>query len=84
MKSSHYIYILKCCDNSLYTGYTNNVEKRVETHRQGKGSKYVRSRLPVMIIYSEQFDNKIEAMKREAEIKKWDRETKIKNLSLNV
>jgi len=78
----HYIYILKCSDNSLYTGYTNDIDKRVKTHNLGKGSKYVRSRLPAILVYSEKFDNKIIAMKREYEIKTWSRGNKIKKLKL--
>lgn len=80
----HHIYILLCSDNSLYTGYTNNIEKRLETHKGGKGSKYVRSRLPFKHIYTESFDSKQEAMSREYEIKKWNRQKKIKQLGLTV
>jgi len=80
----HYIYILKCSDNTLYTGYTNNIENRVKKHNLGKGSKYVRSRLPAVLIYSEKFDNKVSAMQREYEIKSWSRGKKIKELGLSL
>ncbi|MDN5341971.1 MULTISPECIES: GIY-YIG nuclease family protein [Oceanotoga] len=72
-----YTYILKCSDNSLYTGWTNDLKKRLETHNSGKGSKYTRSRLPVEIVYFEEFKNKSDAMKREYEIKKLSRKNKL-------
>ena len=68
-----YVYILKCGDGSLYCGYTNDVEKRLEKHKSGKGAKYTRSRLPLEIVYIEEFDNKSDALKRECEIKKLSR-----------
>jgi len=73
-----YIYILKCSDNSLYTGYTDNLERRLKKHNQGKASKYTRSRLPVSIVYSEDHPDKSSAMKREIWIKSLSRENKIK------
>lgn len=80
----YYLYILLCNDNSLYTGITNDVENRLEMHRTGKGSKYVRSRLPFKHIHTENLKDKSEALKREIEIKKMSREEKIKRLSLKV
>ena len=65
----YYIYILKCCDNTLYTGYTNDLDKRLATHNAGKGAKYTARRLPVELVYSESFDNKNDAMSREWHIK---------------
>lgn len=79
-----FIYILSCSDGSLYTGYTNDIEKRIETHRKGLGSKYVRAHLPCSLIYSESFVTKSEAMKREKEIKSWEREKKIRTLGLTI
>lgn len=79
---NHYVYVLECSDNTYYVGYTNNLEKRFETHRSGKGSKYVRGRLPFKHIYTEIYKTKEEAMRREYEIKQWSREKKIKNLNL--
>ena len=74
----NFVYILLCADNTYYTGWTNDVEKRVQTHNQGKGAKYTKSRLPVKVVYIESFETKIEAMKREAEIKKLTRANKEK------
>jgi len=65
----NYTYILRCKDNSLYTGWTNNLEKRIEAHNAGKGAKYTKARLPVELVYYEQFETKEEAMKREFAIK---------------
>ena len=65
----YYIYILKCCDNTLYTGYTNDLDKRLVTHNAGKGAKYTARRLPVELVYSESFDNQNDAMSREWHIK---------------
>lgn len=72
-----YLYILKCGDDSFYTGITNDIEKRLTFHREGKGSKYVRSHLPVELIYQEKYETKEEACKREFEIKHWSREEKL-------
>ena len=66
---AYYIYILECADNTLYTGYTNNLENRLKAHNEGKGAKYTKSRLPVKLVYSESFDDKKEAMSREWFIK---------------
>jgi len=65
-------------DGSLYTGFTNDLEKRFAKHKEGKGSKYVRSHKPEKIVFSEKYDNKIEALKREREIKDWTHDEKIK------
>ncbi len=72
-----YVYILKCKDDSLYTGWTNDLEGRVAAHNAGTGAKYTRMRLPVALAYSETFDSKSEAMKREWEIKKLSRVKKM-------
>ena len=69
MKTNYYIYILECADNTLYTGYTNDLDNRLKAHNAGKGAKYTKSRLPVKLVYSETFDNKKEAMSREWFIK---------------
>jgi len=74
----YYVYMLKCRDNSLYTGYTNNIEKRLKKHNEGVASKYTRSRLPVEVVYHEEYENRGKAMSREANIKKMDRESKLK------
>jgi len=77
MKDKYYTYILKCSDNSLYCGYTTELDKRIDTHNNGKGAKYTKSRLPVSLVYSEEFATKSEALKRECEIKKMSRSEKI-------
>lgn len=73
----HYVYIAECGDGSYYTGYTTDLEKRALMHNRGKGAKYTRSRLPVQIVHFEAFSSKIDAMKREAAIKKLTRRAKI-------
>ncbi len=73
----YYTYILKCADGSLYTGWTDDMEKRIRTHNSGSGSKYTRSRLPVVLLYNETFDTKGQAMKRECAIKKLSRSAKL-------
>ncbi|MGL5150687.1 MAG: GIY-YIG nuclease family protein [Clostridium sp.] len=67
---NNYIYILRCGDNSLYTGWTNNLEKRFNDHKSGNGAKYTRGRGPLEIVYIEEFEDKSIAMKREYAIKK--------------
>lgn len=77
----HYIYIIECSDGSLYTGYTNDLEKRIKAHNDKKGAKYTRGRTPVVLKYFEEFDNKVDAMKREAQIKNMNKEKKLKLLN---
>ena len=77
-------YILKCSDNSLYTGWTNDIKHRLKMHNEGKGAKYTRARLPVELVYFEEFETKTEALHREIELKKLTRAKKIeliKNVS---
>lgn len=76
------VYILQCFDNTLYTGITNDLQKRLIIHNRGKASKYTRTRLPVKLIYSESVDSKSSALKREYFIKQLSRKDKIK-LMLN-
>lgn len=66
----NYTYMVRCADGSLYTGWTNDLERRVKCHNAGKGAKYTRPRLPVRLAYFEEFDTKEAAMRREAAIKK--------------
>lgn len=75
-----YVYILQCSDNTLYTGWTNNLNKRLEVHSKGKGAKYTRCRLPVKLVYFEEFSDKISAQKREYEIKQMSRKAKLQLL----
>lgn len=74
-------YILLCADNTLYTGWTNDLEKRLAAHNSGKGAKYTRSRLPVTPVYVEYLESKSAATKREAAIKKLSREKKLQLIS---
>lgn len=78
IKKINYTYILLCKDNTLYTGWTNNLRGRIEAHNKGLGAKYTRGRLPVSLVYWEAFYTKEEAMKREREIKKLKRDRKMK------
>jgi putative endonuclease len=73
-----YVYILQCADGSLYTGYTNNLEKRVNEHNSGKGAKSIRGKRPVKLVYCEEFENGTDARKREYTIKQWKKEHKMK------
>ena len=73
-----YLYILRCKDDSLYTGITTDVEKRVEAHRSGRGAKYTRGRGPLELVYREECGDHSAALKRELEIKKLPREDKKK------
>ena len=66
----NYVYILQCADGTLYTGWTNDLQKRLKAHNEGKGSKYTRARLPVNLVYFEELSTPNEAMSREWHIKK--------------
>ena len=66
---THYAYIVECADGTYYCGYTNDLEKRIETHNRGKGAKYTKPRLPVVLVYYEEFETKEEAMSREWHLK---------------
>lgn len=72
----YFTYIVKCADNTFYTGWTTDLLKRIATHNQGKGAKYTKSRLPVALVYYEEFHSKQEAMKREYQIKHYSRKLK--------
>lgn len=78
----YYVYILNCKDDTLYCGYTDDINKRLEVHNSGKGAKYTKSRLPVKLVYKEEFDTKVEAMKREYAIKQLTRKEKL--LLINI
>ena len=73
----NYTYILKCRDGSLYTGWTNHLEERIQAHNEGRGAKYTRSRRPVELIYYESMETKEEAMRREYAIKHMKRKEKL-------
>lgn len=74
----NYTYILKCADDTLYCGWTNELDKRLKAHNEGRGAKYTRGRRPLLLAYYEAFETKEEAMKREAAIKRLSREKKLK------
>lgn len=72
-----FVYILKCSDSTLYTGFAKNLENRVKEHNEGKrGAKYTRGRRPVELVYSENYENESDARKRECEIKKMQKKQK--------
>ena len=77
----NFTYVLKCGDGSLYTGWTNDIEHRLESHRSGTGAKYTKGRGPLELVYLEVSDTKSQAMQREAYIKKLSRAQKLDMLS---
>ena len=74
----NYVYMLRCRDGSLYTGWTNDLEKRLKAHNSGVASKYTRARLPAELVYSEEWESKEAAMSREWHIKQLTRDEKLK------
>ncbi len=81
----YFVYILECSDGTLYTGYTTDLQSRLEAHNSGKGAKYTRARLPVRLRYSETFFDKNEALSREWHIKhKMTREEKFNLIAHRV
>lgn len=78
----HYFYLARCADDSLYSGYCVDLHKREDAHNSGTGAKYTRARGPVKIVYSEEFDSKSAALKREAEVKRWTKAQKEELINL--
>ena len=74
----NYTYILSCADGTLYTGWTNDLDRRLAAHNAGKGGKYTRVRLPVTLVYHEEYETKEEAMSREYAIKQMTRSQKMR------
>ena len=72
----HFVYIVRCRDGSLYTGYARDPHQRERVHNSGRGARYTSGRLPVTLAYSEPFDSKSEALRRECEVKRWSRTKK--------
>ena len=72
-----YVYMLRCKDDSLYTGWTNDLQHRLKMHASGKGAKYTRGRGPLTLVYAEELVDKETAMKREWEIKSLTRTEKL-------
>ncbi|WP_338247361.1 GIY-YIG nuclease family protein [Dictyobacter halimunensis] len=73
----HYVYIVRCVDGTLYTGYATDVARRVATHNAGKGARYTRARLPVELLASWEFATKNEALRIEYALKRWPRRQKL-------
>ena len=73
----NYMYIVRCSDGTLYTGWTNHLQERVDAHNAGKGARYTRSRRPVVLVYWESFETKEEAMSREFHVKRMTRKQKL-------
>jgi len=73
----NYVYILECSDGTFYTGWTNNLDKRIRMHSEGKGAKYTKGRGPLKLVHCEEFDDKRDAMRREYEIKQLKRSEKL-------
>ncbi len=72
----YYVYILKCSDNSYYVGFTTDLQSRLKKHKNGYGSKHAKERIADQIVYSEKFDNKMDALHRESQLKRWSRAKK--------
>ncbi|MBI5030223.1 MAG: GIY-YIG nuclease family protein [Chloroflexi bacterium] len=77
MRRSAFIYLLRCNDGTIYTGWTFDVKQRVQTHQTGRGARYTRTRCPVELIYSERLPSRRAAMRREIEIKKMPKKKKL-------
>ncbi len=74
----NYTYILRCADGTLYTGWTNDLPRRIETHNAGRGAKYTRPRLPVTLAYAEAHESESDARRREVQIKRMSRAEKLR------
>ncbi len=79
-----FLYILQCSDGSLYTGITNDLERRFEIHSKGRGAKYTRSRLPLTLLYSEKCRNRVAAMVRECAVKALPRKKKTELIEIKL
>ena len=75
------VYIVECADQTLYTGWTTDIEQRLKAHNAGRGAKYTRSRIPVRLVYSEEKPDRRTAMQRELEIKRMKRPQKLELIS---
>jgi putative endonuclease len=76
IRAVHFVYIVRCRDGTLYTGYARDPLQRTKTHNSGRGARYTSGRLPVTLAYSESFESKTEALRREYELKRWSRARK--------
>lgn len=84
MEKKNYVYILKCSDGTFYTGWTTDIEARVNTHNSGSGAKYTRGRRPVSLVYYEELPDKSAALKREAAIKRLPRNKKLELIAGSI
>lgn len=80
----YYVYLLRCGDGTLYTGFTNDLARRLAAHNAGKGAKYTRGRRPVELVYWESFSNKSSALRREYAIKQLPRRQKLTLIQSSV
>ncbi|MEG0784678.1 MAG: GIY-YIG nuclease family protein [Christensenella sp.] len=83
MDKTNYIYMLLCADNTLYTGWTNDIKKRLAAHQAGRGAKYTKGRLPVKLVYTETHATKPDALRRERAIKALKRNAKLALINNN-
>ena len=77
LRERNYVYLLRCADDSLYCGWTTDLERRIAAHNNGTGAKYTKSRRPVELVYFEEYENRHEALSREWHIKRLSREEKL-------
>lgn len=80
IKKEWYTYIIKCNDGKLYTGITNDLDRRIKQHNRGRGSRFTRFRIPVKLLYNEVHPSRDAALRREAEIKGWKKDRKLELL----
>ena len=80
----YYVYLLRCADGTLYTGFTNDLARRLAAHNAGRGAKYTRGRRPVELVYWESFSNKSSALRREYAIKQLPRRQKLTQIQSSV
>jgi putative endonuclease len=76
MNRVHHVYIVRCADDTLYTGCARDPRERVRVHNSGRGARYTAGRRPVSLVYSETFDSLGDALRREREVKSWTRRKK--------
>ena len=82
--SDHYVYMVRCADETLYTGYSTDPARRVDEHNRGEGAKYTRGRTPVELVFLEQYDTQSTAMSREYELKQLSRAEKDRRIERNT
>jgi len=80
--NKHIVYILRCRDDTLYTGYTNDLQRRLQMHKKGKGAKYTRGRGPFQVVYTKAFSTKTLALQHEYKIKQLNRKQKLKLIAI--